>query len=333
MRFALKYLHQHFKAMKTTAKLIVMIVLLSSGTWLMTGTAQAQGGFSVQVFYNELRPYGNWIDTPEYGYVWVPDVAPGFHPYGTSGYWVNSIYGWTWVSYYPWGWAPFHYGRWYFDNWHGWVWVPGTEWGPAWVSWRDCDGYYGWAPLAPGFRFSMSYYTDIYLPPDYWVFVPGRYFGDRHQDHHYMGRRDDDRLYQRSHIIGRTVMSNDRNARYFKGPEVSEVRKATGRNFKPLEARKDETLERMVRSERKNINRQPIESQVKATKNQRSENVGTRRELPSQQALHRYSNPLKEYNREPVTERQKPVPARSADQKQRREKPAESSQHAERIRH
>ena len=42
----------------------------------------------------------------------------------------------------------FHYGRWYRDS-VGWVWVPGYDWGPAWVCWRQGDGYCGWAPLPP----------------------------------------------------------------------------------------------------------------------------------------------------------------------------------------
>src|ERR1700761_1436748 len=45
-----------------------------------------------QVFYDELSPYGNWIDYPDYGYVWAPaDVGPDFRPYATNGYWVTVI--------------------------------------------------------------------------------------------------------------------------------------------------------------------------------------------------------------------------------------------------
>jgi hypothetical protein len=49
--------------------------------------------------------------------------------------------------------------------------VPGYHWAPAWVTWGYYDGYYGWAPLAPGVSFSVGYYPPI----DYWVFVPPRY--------------------------------------------------------------------------------------------------------------------------------------------------------------
>src|SRR3569833_588337 len=67
-----------------------------------------------QVFYDELSPYGSWIDYPDYGYVWAPAVDNDFRPYATNGSWVYSDYGWTWASGYDWGWATFHYGRWFY---------------------------------------------------------------------------------------------------------------------------------------------------------------------------------------------------------------------------
>ena len=84
-----------------------------------------------QVFYDELSPYGTWVNYPDYGYVWVPDAGSDFRPYATNGYWTYTDYGWTWVSNYIWGWAPFHYGRWFYDDYYGWAWVPGNEWAPA----------------------------------------------------------------------------------------------------------------------------------------------------------------------------------------------------------
>lgn len=68
---------------------------------------------SFQVFYDELSPYGDWIEDPNYGFIWVPYVDQSFQPYSTNGHWVMSTYGNTWVSQYNWGWAPFHYGRWF----------------------------------------------------------------------------------------------------------------------------------------------------------------------------------------------------------------------------
>ena len=66
---------------------------------------------SDQDFYDSLSPYGVWVNDPQYGDVWVPDVRGDFRPYATQGHWVLTEYGNTWVSDYPWGWATFHYGR------------------------------------------------------------------------------------------------------------------------------------------------------------------------------------------------------------------------------
>src|ERR1051325_7147885 len=121
-----------------------------------------QVSVSFQVFYDELSPYGTWVDYPEYGYVWMPSGMPDFVPYYSSGYWAYTDYGWMWVSNYAWGWAPFHYGRWMYDSFYGWIWVPDSYWGPAWVAWGYCDGYYGWAPLKPGMSITV---TNVYEIP------------------------------------------------------------------------------------------------------------------------------------------------------------------------
>jgi hypothetical protein len=100
------------------------------------------GDVSYQTFYDNLSPYGQWIDYPNYGYVWSPSVGADFKPYATNGHWVYTDMGWTWASDYNWGWATFHYGRWFYDNSYGWLWVPGYDWAPAWVSWRSSNDYY-----------------------------------------------------------------------------------------------------------------------------------------------------------------------------------------------
>ena len=86
---------------------------------------------SFQIFYDQLGSYGQWVDYPDYGYIWIPYVRETFAPYSTNGYWVLTEYGWSWMSDYNWGWAVFHYGRWGFNNALGWFWVPGYEWGPS----------------------------------------------------------------------------------------------------------------------------------------------------------------------------------------------------------
>jgi hypothetical protein len=72
----------------------------------------------------ELREYGDWVQTPEYGYVWRPRVAKGWSPYYYGRWEWVSPYGWTWIAYEPWGWYPYHYGYWYNHYSFGWVWYP-----------------------------------------------------------------------------------------------------------------------------------------------------------------------------------------------------------------
>ena len=110
----------------------------------------------------DLDQYGQWRNDPSYGYVWQPNVPPGWAPY-QAGRWVwEDYYGWTWVSADPWGWAPYHYGRWY-NGPGGWCWYPGPVfgnyfWSPAFVGFFGFGGGIGigfgfgglgWVPLAP----------------------------------------------------------------------------------------------------------------------------------------------------------------------------------------
>ncbi len=163
--------------MKTINKIhaFFIIVLLAVGVSISPKTWAQYYDYepSYDEFYDELSPYGDWMDYPSYGRVWRPRVEPDFQPYGTNGRWEMTEYGNTWVSDYPWGWAPFHYGRWTFDSYYGWIWIPGNEWGPAWVTWRSGGGYYGWAPLGPGMGLDIN--ININIPYNYWVFVPEIY--------------------------------------------------------------------------------------------------------------------------------------------------------------
>jgi hypothetical protein len=72
----------------------------------------------------ELQAYGEWVSTPEYGYVWRPYAGEGWAPY-TYGRWAwIPPYGWTWVSGEPWGWYPYRCGFWVTVPVYGWCWYP-----------------------------------------------------------------------------------------------------------------------------------------------------------------------------------------------------------------
>src|SRR2546427_732268 len=48
-------------------------------------------------FEQQLSPYGRWVDTPEYGRVWVPGVGPDWQPYA-DGQWVSTRWGWSFAA-------------------------------------------------------------------------------------------------------------------------------------------------------------------------------------------------------------------------------------------
>ena len=203
----------------------LLVLLLSFGfTSLNRAEANPFPGVSFQVFYDELAPYGDWVMDPNQGYIWLPYAEQGFHPYGSNGHWAMTTYGNTWVSYYDWGWAPFHYGRWYFDNYYqSWAWVPGYEWGPAWVNWRTGGGYYGWAPLAPGFSINVA----VNLPSFYFVFIPKNRIYHQYAHRYYAPYRNRVRIYNQTTIINNTVIYN--NNRYVAGPNRREIERVTRR--------------------------------------------------------------------------------------------------------
>jgi hypothetical protein len=216
--------------MTTNIKFLSILFILFLGTCLSPKKASAQGAtVGFQVFYDDLSPYGTWIDNPDYGYVWVPNVGSGFAPYSTNGYWVMTDEGWTWVSNYSWGWAPFHYGRWYTDPYYGPIWVPGNEWGPGWVTWRRSDDYYGWAPIGPGISIEMAYSDGYNVPYDRWRFVRCRDFGRSDIHNYYANSSTNVTIIKNTTVINNIHINNQRNSRYNAGPERGDVEKHIGK--------------------------------------------------------------------------------------------------------
>ncbi|SKB68587.1 DUF6600 domain-containing protein [Daejeonella lutea] len=206
----------------------IIFGLLFLSVTMNASTAKAQYGdyddnVSLETFYEELAPYGVWINDPQYGRVWRPDVDQDeFRPYYSRGHWEMTKYGNTWVSDYDWGWAPFHYGRWHHHSRRGWLWIPGREWAPAWVSWRSGGGHYGWAPLGPGININMN----IGRIPDYWwVFIPQRNIYYRSYPR-YDWRRNSN-IYHNTVIINNIYVNNSNRNRYYTGPRADEIRRIT----------------------------------------------------------------------------------------------------------
>jgi hypothetical protein len=188
-----------------------------------------------QTFYDQLSPYGQWIENPDYGYVWLPDAGPDFKPYATNGHWVYTDEGWAWDSGYPWGWATFHYGRWFFQDNYGWMWVPGNEWAPAWVQWRNSNEYYGWAPLAPNVSINVAVGGGYTPPPHYWCFVPHQYVASPQINNYYVRETNNVTIINRTTIINNTtVINHTRNNYYGGGPDPNEVGRFGGAPVRPI---------------------------------------------------------------------------------------------------
>ncbi len=185
--------------------------------------APAPADVSFQAFYDQLSPYGQWVDDPQYGNIFVPDVSGDFRPYFTDGHWVMTDYGNTWVSDDPWGWACYHYGRWTYDPYYGWVWVPGYEWAPAWVTWRFGDQACGWAPLSPGLSVGVS----NGCPNSWWIFIgPDRLYGSGYAAYR-KGPENNVVYIRQTTIINNIHPDNSTHVRYNYGPSSAVVEHVT----------------------------------------------------------------------------------------------------------
>ena len=170
---------------------------------------------TVNYFYDNLAPYGTWVDVDGYGRCWRPSVVvynPGWQPYCDHGHWVYTDCGWYWFSDYSWGWAPFHYGRWFQIPRWGWCWAPDTVWGPSWVTWRYSDNYCGWAPLPPHavYREGVGFFYnghavgvgfDFGLSWNSFTFVPIGHFCDPHPHRFRAAGTQVTQIYNRTTVI------------------------------------------------------------------------------------------------------------------------------------
>jgi len=215
--------------------LVILMAVMSFGA-ANSAKAQINSGITFNTFYNELSPYGRWINDARYGQVWVSNQR-GFEPYYDNGHWAFTNYGWTWISDYPWGWAPFHYGRWAFTS-YGWAWVPGYEWAPAWVGWCQNDGYYGWAPLSPGLGFNISFNN---IPRNRWRFVQHQYINSPTIRNHYIRPDRNPNVYNNVTIINNTQVINNTN--YVAGPKREDVERVTRKKIEPKQVAFNETTQ------------------------------------------------------------------------------------------
>jgi len=177
---------------------------------------------SLDTFQPQLAPYGAWIQVPGIGLCWQPAVVladPAWRPYFDGGCWTYTDAGWSWQSDYPWGGVVFHYGRWSRFN-GGWVWVPGYDWAPAWVCWREADGYCGWAPLpvAATYRAGVGLFfngqlaldVDFGLGVDDFAFVAYDHFWDHDLRPFFLPRDRVAVFFAGSHVLNGYRVDNGR---------------------------------------------------------------------------------------------------------------------------
>jgi hypothetical protein len=219
----------------TFTAVLLGAIVLSAGLTALPARADHDDDYlraEVGVYYDELSPYGDWVDDTQYGTAWCPrNVGSGWRPY-YDGRWVDSEYGWTWVSDEPFGWATYHYGRWAFDPRYGWIWIPGTVWAPAWVSWQYGGGYVGWAPLPPqvgfdlgvGIRLGGLSLSAVIQPRDY-IFVSERGFLQPRVGRYAVPRDRNHDLWRRARNVTNYTVINNRVIN--RGISVTNIERAT----------------------------------------------------------------------------------------------------------
>ncbi|MEI6234989.1 MAG: DUF6600 domain-containing protein [Planctomycetota bacterium] len=205
-----------------------------------------EGEASIGTFYQALAPYGSWVRINDAWY-WRPTACvtdPNWRPYCDRGHWVWTDNNWFWHSDYSWGWAPFHYGRWMSTDGYGWLWMPDTCWSPAWVSWRECDGHYGWAPLPCSARYDVGlgfrhagrhWWADIGfgLGMNDYCFCPCDHFYGSSLRQHVLHRKDNHHIFNTSRLLQHDVSHNN-NCVTVNGPHFDHVQKYTGVQIKPV---------------------------------------------------------------------------------------------------
>ena len=304
--------------LKAITKTFVLFIVFTQVIWIapQKASAQVQVNVSFQVFYDDLSPYGNWVDNSDYGYVWVPRVSHGFIPYGTNGYWVFTEDGWTWVSNYSWGWAPFHYGRWFYDSYYGWVWVPDNEWGPGWVIWRRSEGYYGWAPIGPGISIDFAYSSGYDIPYNRWRFVRDRDFGRSNIGNYYVKTKNYTKIINNSTVINNFREDRTRNVRYNEGPDRTEVERRAGKKFTPIAIKESNRPAQNLRKDQLEIYRPQVQKNVTSDRKPAPSKVqGWKRDQPTRQ------QPVKQQPVKQKPTREQPVKQQPVKQQPTREQP------------
>jgi probable HAF family extracellular repeat protein len=196
----------------------------------------AESSDSLDVFYDQLTPLGDWCDCGQYGHVFRPRVPHGWRPY-CNGHWIWTDRGWYWNSDDAFGWACFHYGRWIHEE-DCWCWAPGTEWAPAWVSWRTGPEHCGWAPLPPEAGFGPGigiggWCDHAYgLGPGAYFFIAFSHFTAPNYNNYILPPAQNVTIIRNT--VNVTNITNNKNVINNFGPSVATIQQKTGAQIKQV---------------------------------------------------------------------------------------------------
>lgn len=97
------------------------------------------------------------------------------------------------------------------------------------MIWRQCNGYYGWAPIGSGISYHDAYGSGYHVHHHHWRFMHEKDFGRNGQEHHYVNRANNQNLLNKSVIINKTQTNAVRHTTYYSGPDRNRVETVTGK--------------------------------------------------------------------------------------------------------
>lgn len=173
------------------------------------------------------------------------DQVPPYTPYN-NGQWLNTDAGWYFKGETPQEEITSHYGRWAQDTNLGYVWFPGKTWSPAWVEWRESSDYVAWAPVPPGTYIENDAVNVPESNENRFTIVEKKHFtepGVSKYRYQYVENKNKIMVKEMTKKDG--VMIKEKTV-INKGPEVTDIEKATGKKTEQKKIKKYNKKEEAV---------------------------------------------------------------------------------------
>lgn len=171
-----------------------------------------------------------WKPSADLGVTLVAGETPVYVPY-SNGQWINTDAGWYFKAPTPVEETTSHYGRWVNSPTAGWLWVPGRVWAPAWVDWKQNDGYVAWAPIPPSVYLVDGTMIVPLMENNNYTIVERRYFLEpsiyKYNKHYY----DNSNVILVSEMTGTQGIVVVNNVIINRGPDVNIIQTIYGRNI------------------------------------------------------------------------------------------------------